>query len=151
MTGQNWIISGFITNVRPHWLKTHAVTVLSTLSSVQSTTKPILEVCYVIHLGRNGTVRFSLSLILEFIASHGPQSLRCEDLQQNSISLVREHTSVVTPDCNLGSDPHYEMAMDVVFTHPFRRACAAIFMAPMPKAKHSSYSGLARGPRMKWS
>jgi hypothetical protein len=63
--------------------------------------------------------------------------------------VVREHTSVITPDCNLGSDPHYEMAIDVIFTYPFRRAYTAIFMAPMPKAKHLSYSGLARGPGMK--
>lgn len=47
------------------------------------------------------------------------------------MNVVREH-SVGKPDCNLGFDPYFEMAIDVVF-HPFRRACAATIVAPIPK------------------
>jgi hypothetical protein len=76
--------------------------------------------------------------------------LRREELQQNAVSVVREHTSVGRPDCNLGFDPHCEMAIDVVFgllhiPNPFRRACAAAIVAPIPKANYSSDSGLTRG------
>jgi hypothetical protein len=78
--------------------------------------------------------------------------LRREELQQNAVSVVREHTSVGRPDCNLGFDPHCEMVIGVIFRmlrstpSPFRRACAATFVAPIPKANYSLR--LARGPGM---
>lgn len=63
--------------------------------------------------------------------------------------MVREHILVVIPDCNLGSDLYYKIAIDVIFTYLFRRACAAIFIALILKAKYLSYSGLARWPGIK--
>lgn len=69
-------------------------------------TKPRLEVVFFNQLG---TIHSNISLLHKFIASHGPRLLNwlwCEDLQQNAVSVVREHTqfySDFNPHCWDGS------------------------------------------------
>ena len=59
----------------------------------------------------------------------------------------REHTSAVRPDCNLGFDPHCEMAIGIVFkllylTHPGQPSS----WLQIPKANYSTTPVLPEGP-----